>query len=283
MESLRREQQLMEVGPGLLGLGAGLAGARSALDELLTTMGRERGAGVVRFPPVITEEILEISGFNASFPQLSGIVCGRVNTDSRTPAANSAVPYGQTGYALAPAACYAAYANMRGRRVGTTSELLDVSSLCFRHEPSGEVGRLVSFTQHEHVCIGEAPIVQDWFEESRTWALRLVQDLGIDAQLVIASDPFFGAGGRLLASMQRERLLKFEIVAPIQGELVAVASCNYHEDHFGRSFDIVDRGGGAAHSACLGFGLERLLLALVSAQGADAMRWPDSVRELLWS
>jgi hypothetical protein len=43
----------------------------------------------------------------------------------------------------------------------------------------------------------------------------------------------------------------------------------------------MDNGGGAAHTACLGFGLERITLALLRTHGLDPDRWPSPVREEL--
>ena len=61
----------------------------------------------------------------------------------------------------------------------------------------------------------------------------------------------------------------------------ALASTNYHEDHFGHPFSLRTPDGEHAHSACIGFGLERITLALLSTHGLDPAAWPDSVRESL--
>ena len=43
----------------------------------------------------------------------------------------------------------------------------------------------------------------------------------------------------------------------------------------------INNGGGPAHTACLGFGLERITLALFRAHGFDVDRWPATAREEL--
>ena len=40
--------------------------------------------------------------------------------------------------------------------------------------------------------------------------------------------------------------------------------------------------GAIAHSACLGFGLERVTMALFKAHGFDPVTWPSVVRAQLW-
>jgi len=61
----------------------------------------------------------------------------------------------------------------------------------------------------------------------------------------------------------------------------AIVSCNYHLDHFGHAFDIKSADGRVAHSACIGFGLERITLALLKTHGFDPSAWPASVRGVL--
>ncbi len=57
--------------------------------------------------------------------------------------------------------------------------------------------------------------------------------VGLAATSEVASDPFFGRGGRMLAANQRAQELKFELVAMVGGpEPTAIASFNYHQDHF---------------------------------------------------
>jgi seryl-tRNA synthetase len=59
---------------------------------------------------------------------------------------------------------------------------------------------------------------------------------------------------------------------------VALGSFNYHQDFFGRSFGIADGGGEPVHTACIGFGLERLVLAFLAQYGLDRAAWPPAVR-----
>jgi seryl-tRNA synthetase len=86
-----------------------------------------------------------------------------------------------------------------------------------------------------------------------------------------------------MAATQREQELKYELVAPIASEdkPTAVASCNYHLDHFGHTFDIHTSDGAVAHSACVGFGLERVTLALFRKHGLIPSQWPSDVRGVL--
>jgi seryl-tRNA synthetase len=89
----------------------------------------------------------------------------------------------------------------------------------------------------------------------------------------------------MMGRAQQAQELKFELLAPIasdgEGELTAIASFNYHQDHYGRTFAI-EHEGQPAHSACMGFGLERVALALLAKHGLNPASWPRSVRDELW-
>jgi hypothetical protein len=88
----------------------------------------------------------------------------------------------------------------------------------------------------------------------------------------------------MMAQSQREQSLKFEILVQIAGdEPTAIASFNYHQDHFTGIYGIETADGGRAHTACLGFGHERIVLALLKTHGLDVAAWPADVRAQLWA
>jgi hypothetical protein len=58
----------------------------------------------------------------------------------------------------------------------------------------------------------------------------------------------------------------------------AIASANYHKEHFGEVFEFT-AGGAVGHTACTAFGLERIALALIAVHGPAPERWPAGARE----
>jgi len=78
--------------------------------------------------------------------------------------------------------------------------------------------------------------------------------------------------------------LKFEMLVPVSASLqpTACMSFNYHETHFTAAWGLHMKDGTLAHSACVGFGVERLVLALFVAHGSDLSAWPAAVRQALW-
>ena len=113
---------------------------------------------------------------------------------------------------------------------------------------------------------------------------RAATSLGLPAKSDVASDPFFGRAGKMMAASQRDQRLKFEILVPVISEAAPTAICsfNWHQDHFSGAFGIRNAGGETASTACLGFGLERVTLALIKHHGFEPAKWPVKVRRQLW-
>jgi seryl-tRNA synthetase len=154
----------------------------------------------------------------------------------------------------------------------------------FRHEPSDEPTRLQSFRMRGFVRLGAPGEVVAWRDGWLQRGLGLLRRLGLDAKSDVAADPFFGRSGKMMAAQQVEQRLKFEILVPVISDErpTAVCSFNWHQDHFSGKFGIRTADGATAQTACLGFGLERVALALLAAHGLAPRGWPADVRRQLW-
>lgn len=288
--ALRDHGLLVNTATGLYGWGAELETVYSGLANALSAEVAHKEPTELHFPPILPRAVFEKSEYVASFPQLFGAVHAFRGDEFAHEGLEKAVTKGEdwgghtqlTDFVLAPAVCYSVYP-LFGGSVLDGSRTVDASGFCFRHEPSTEPGRLVSFRLREFVRVGSPAEASTWFDDWHARASAFVRRLGLEAKVEAASDPFFGTTGQIMADNQREEGMKAEVVAPIGGHPVAVASINYHHDHFGRIFDIRSADGEPAHSACVGFGLERIALALVAGHGPRLAEWPDDVRELLWS
>ena len=141
-----------------------------------------------------------------------------------------------------------------------------------------------SFRVREFVRAGTPEMVVAWRDQWLERGLALLTSLGLPAKSDVASDPFFGRGGKILAAGQKEQKLKFEVLVPVISleDPTAVCSFNYHQDHFGSVFGIKQASGEAAHTACHGFGLERCVMALFRHHGYEPIKWPQQVRARLW-
>jgi len=277
---------------GLYGRGGDFEAVCMGFAEIVTRAGAADEPERMSFPPVIPRRDLEAVDYLQSFPHLSGSIFGfrgaeqeAIEQQRRASRHEDWSEFqSMTDLVLTPAACYPVYPAVASRgRLPPGGVTVDVGgAYVFRNEPSGDPARLQMFRQREIVRIGEPERVEAWWGRWRERAPDLLSRVGVAAKLEVANDPFFGRSGRMLAASQREQALKFEVSCEIAGpEPTALASFNYHRDHFASVFDIELSDGGVAHTACLGFGLERIALALFRSHGFEVARWPAAVREEL--
>ncbi len=265
---------------GVVGRGAVFEDVLSRLNTVIGRWGQDNGAETVHFPPVMNRAHLERNGYLKSFPQLATAIHG-FNCNDHGQAMGEDLG---TGLMMVPSACYPIYPMVAERgKLPPGGALFNIHSWCFRREPSTDAPRLQSFRMHEYVQLGTATDVlsarERWIDQARS----LVDSLLLPFTVDVANDPFFGRTGRLVASSQRERNLKFELLIPISegAEPTACCSFNYAEDHFTAAWQIEMQDGAKAHSGCIGFGMERMTLALFRHHGFDLAHWPAGVRAVL--
>jgi seryl-tRNA synthetase len=277
--------------PGIFGRGPHFEDVLKRFDAVVSQIAKNDGAEVMAFPPTLDRKVLEKSEFLDSFPQLAGSVFSFKGNEADHAKLREAIHAGQaweqwqnmTACVLTPAACYPVYPSFTGT-IPAEGRLVDMQNWVFRHEPSPEPTRMQAFRVREFVRVGTPDVVVAWRDMWLKRGVELLQSLGLPAKSDVASDPFFGRGGRLLAGNQKEQKLKFEVLVPVISEEKPTALCsfNYHQDHFGKLFDIKVPSGELAQTACLGFGLERVVMALFKTHGMVTSEWPKPVRELLW-
>jgi seryl-tRNA synthetase len=263
-----------------------------AVAALAGRVGAADGPEVLCFPPAMPQAALVRSGYLKSFPQLLGTIhcfCGDEAghrqllrcVEANEPWTDQQEP---SDLLLTPAACYPLYPTVARRgRLPENGGLYDIRSWCFRHEPSLDPARMQTFQIREFVRIGSSEQVlafrQLWLDRAQEFAGSLDVPFIVD----VANDPFFGRPGRLMADSQREQKLKYELLIAIDNEAkpTACMSFNYHLNHFGEAWNIETADGSPAFSGCVGFGLERLTLALFRYHGLDVAGWPERLRHTL--
>lgn len=272
---------------GVYGRSGEFEAISEGLERLITEAAADLQPEVMRFPPIFNRAHYSRINHLHNFPDLLGSVhafTGGEKDHRRMAAAfmeggpweDELVPAESM---LIPAACYPLYPTATGA-LDAAGRTVDLRSYVFRHEPSDDPARMQIFRQREVVRLGTAAQAHahrdDWLDRAE----GLLGSLGLPVQRVIANDPFFGRGGRLAKATQREQALKWELVAPIASvdKPTAISSCNLHLDYFGLAFDITGPDGAAAHTACVGFGLERCTLALLRHHGLRTADWSPDVR-----
>jgi seryl-tRNA synthetase len=260
----------------------------SSVDAFLTHFTLEDESERLRFPPLVPRRLLDDVGYAQNFPHFCGAIVGidadetqRIEAKLEDP---GSLGFKHTNLALLPSACYPAYPAIARRGVlAAEGATLDLGAACvYRNEPSDNPVRLQVFHQRELVRIGTQAQVLAWREQWMERAGTIYAQLQLEATIAVATDPFFGRGGRLLARNQLDAKMKYEAVVAISGIYgTAVTSFNYHGDHLGRIFGLTCTDGSVAHTACVGFGLERITFALFDRHGCNVRDWPLNVRQTL--
>lgn len=244
------------------------------LQEALTSVDPAGSPGPYRQPPVMPRADIQRAQYAKSFPQLLGAVQAARPSGSAE-GADPETSQGPTDLVLTPALCYGVYAGLADGSLDGPADF-DVAGHCYRHEATSELGRFRSFRMREFVRVADAARALEWRDAWIPRCEALFERLGVAVSVQVASDPFFGPESRLMRFSQTRQHLKYEFVARLfDGDPgTAIASANNHKDQLGQRFGIGFAGRGAAHSSCVAFGLERVVLALIHAHGDDLDGWP---------
>jgi seryl-tRNA synthetase len=253
---------------------------RQGIDALASTEDYPRMA----IPPVVPRSLVERAGYVQAFPQLLGTVHSFTGTPREWKELSASSVQGGDWHTaqrisdlvLLPAACYPVYAGLSGRELAQP-ERFTVEGQCFRQEATSETGRLRSFRMVELVTAGTEQHCLAWrgvwLDRVAAWFDRL----SLKVEVEVADDPFFGPSRRIFQAAQRVQELKFELRVPVADGLVqAIASANFHKDHFGEVFGFTSEGA-TGNTACTAFGIERIALALLHAHGPRPAEWPVSL------
>lgn len=276
---------------GVYGLSGRFESIIEAFECYVTKVGKDLEPEIVRFPPIINRATYLSTDHIETFPDLMGSVHSFHGKEKEHLRMVQKKQDGEdwteeleaTNLMMVPAACYPLYPTAANTVLTEAGRLVDLRAFVFRHEPSPDPARMQIFRQREYVKLGTP---EQALNHRNYWlkkAEEMLLSVGLDVKPIVANDPFFGRGGRVMAATQKEQELKYELVAPIASEdkLTAITSSNYHMNHFGDEFNIKTPNGEHAHTACVGFGLERITLALLKKHGFDPDKWPTEVKQIL--
>lgn len=252
------------------------------------------GAGqfeVIHTPPILARETFDRSGYLRSFPHLMGSLHIFTGDDKAHADLVHRYANGESWQdmmqpaetVLSSAACHAIYPMCSGR-LPEGGRRIEVTGFCFRHEPSSDLARMQSFRMHELVRVDEPDAALRHRDRLLADGLGMLSDLGLEMRCELANDPFFGRLGAIMTETQLVETAKLEGLTTVssESEPTAIISGNYALDHFTSAFSIECADGGKAHSSCVAFGIDRVVLALLRRHGMSPDSWPVNVRSQLW-
>lgn len=169
------------------------------------------------------------------------------------------------GYFFTPAACIHLYPHIK--KADIYNEVITTYARVYRYENGKyERGkRLWDFGVREFVAVGTKEYVKKFLDDFKEKALNYAESMGISVTQKRANDHFYPSKENVIKEkMQKANSLKTELVATVDGKELALASFNYHEFHFSKSFDF-DKNGKIV-TGCVGFGLDRWIYVLNELQ-----------------
>ncbi|MGD2084897.1 MAG: hypothetical protein PVH61_01815 [Candidatus Aminicenantes bacterium] len=186
------------------------------------------------------------------------------------------------GYCLKTSACSLLYPFIENKSFsqGTHYTML---GMCARRESlnTNSLERLTEFQMREIVYIGDEPGVKKFFDYSIELFKDLLQHFDLTGHIATASDSFFVSRYNKLKLMLMLGQDKYEahVLIPESDTTIAVASFNNHRNFFSKRFGFTFKGKEAV-SACIGFGLERLVYAILSQHGLEPSKILRMIRDL---
>jgi seryl-tRNA synthetase len=281
---LRESGSLWDIAPGVSGLRGHVVTLTREIETAVADVARAETRNEWSAPAGVSFETLERAEYFSSFPQwlttashLSGDeVALQAIAASESPGRAARATPGTTEIALPPAICYNTYAALADAAIEAPL-LMTGQGTCWRHEGERHAAleRGWAFTMREIVCLGTQWDVKSFLDRGVERVSALAMRLGLETEIVLATDPFFAPSARGRAALQRIKGLKHELVFRFpDGRPLAIASFNDHEQFFGDRFAISLDDGTPASSGCVAFGLERWLLAVLMTHGVNPSDWP---------
>lgn len=292
-EELTAAGHIFDAGPGQVALGPLPLHLLDRLDSLLTDIAvRQLGGYEYRYPTLLPTAALRRSGYATSFPQ-HVMFATHLHADLEVyqEFADAERAGGQSPgilaycrdaeHCLPPTMCYHTFRQLADRPLARDT-VVTARGKSFRHEGRYHAGleRLWDFTIREIVFVGSRDFARGMRTRYLSAATSLLDALDLAGTCEVAHDPFFGGPGAAQStSSQRLLALKYEARLHVDGDrTIAVGSFNRHDQRFGDAFGITGQDGKPVHSACVGFGLERLCYAVLCQHGIDPGGWPDLLR-----
>jgi seryl-tRNA synthetase len=271
----------------------------NGLDKHLKNIALSLDADEFIFPNLVSTSTLIKSGYLKNFPHQSQPIydpnCNIESLRSLRQEIKEGVRvseiesfnqyYKASDFSLSPAVCYHCYEFFENSIFEKDKgKLTTAMQSCYRFEgkSTGGLERLREFKMREFIAMGEPEFVQYFQNKFINIASKLCEDFEINCQLKSASDPFFIDDYNAKRIFQTGFELKLELLTQFKkAPSLAISSINYHQDYFGNSFNLRLHNGKAAHSCCIGFGLDRWCSTIFSTHGVDPMKWPDELRKII--
>lgn len=216
-----------------------------------------------KYPVLLSGETLKDTGYNKKYP-------------------NYSMYLKEDKAVLSPSACFHVYEKYRDAILEDKLCVTFLQSV-FRNEGEeslNEFGRLKDYHVRETVFIGNEEYVNDSINRMIEQTSSFLRGLGLDGSIESASDTFVTPKMERYKLIQLHNKAKYEVRLSYDSDKrLSAGSFNRHGKAFSIPFNIGVSGVKDVMSGCVGYGIERWVLAFMSQYGCELRNMPKCVRE----
>lgn len=286
---LDNEESFLNMGDGLVQLRGKALFLYDFFDNDFLNIGIDMGAVIKRYPILLPIEEYRKTGYLHNSPQYA-IFCSSLHENfNELEMLESYIDKNDTkelmnnpNLALSPAACFHAYFEVKNQTLEGNCMVTLINDV-FRNEGRlnySEVGRLKDFHVREIVFFGD----KDYVTDNRNKCIEIVENRlklwGLESNIEVASDAFVMPKMQKFKMIQMLEKSKYEINMNLtKDKAISVGSFNFHGTAFTSPFNIKIKGCELPVTGCVGFGIERWVIAFLSQYGFDENNWPQAIRD----
>ncbi|GMX65962.1 amino acid--[acyl-carrier-protein] ligase [Paenibacillus elgii] len=286
-EELYDSGLLKKYGSGLVRLQGKAVELAHFFDAKFRRIALDLGAVEFLYPVLLPVETLKKTGYVNSSPQYLLFVSKLVENTDIFAGLTNAIDNGTIAslccspkHALSPSACFHCYADLSNQKL-PSPYVITLKQSVFRNEGRlnfNQIGRLMDYNVREIVFFGDQNYVLEIRHKIVNAVSRFLEDIGLQGKLNIAYDPFVIPMMQRYKKIQLRDEMKLELRLSLGKEKdLAAASFNIHGESFSSTFNITIQDIDVVTSGCVGFGLERWVIAFLCQFGVDPSKWPEIV------
>lgn len=259
-------------------------------DNAFKNMALKIGAIVERYPTMLPIFEYKKTGYLKNSPQYA-IFCSEAIedfslleklNDSDSKALQSLISSPKS--ALSPAACFHTYCTHKNQTFDSPTTFT-FNQAVFRNEGRfnwNDFGRLKDYHVREVVFLGSHDFVIEKRKQLLNMSVEFLKKLNINSEVLKASDPFIMPKMQKFKKFQLQEGSKYELLLNYsENKKIAGASFNVHGTAFTSPFNIRVKNVKIPVTGCVGFGIERWVLAFIAQFGWDESKWPEIINEFI--
>lgn len=258
-------------------------------DFYFSSILKDENANYMQFPTLLNIDTIDRTNYMSTSPQYV-LFCSKVKEsiseyedlhnkyEKQTLEESLNYPH----YTLSPSACFHLYQSIHGETLAENS-IYTMRQNVFRNEGRlnwSELERLQDYHVREIVMIGDHEFVLQERAKLLNRSIKLLNSLNLNYTIQVASDPFIMPVMQKYKKIQCINKIKYELrLNTSENTSIACASYNIHGKAFSSKFNFNVDNRLDTESGCIGFGIERIIIAFLKQYGVVVENWPQVVKE----